>query len=57
MSPLLTVAQAADLLAVSRPTIYRLVRSAGLPAVRPSGDLRFREEDIAQWLEDRRVVK
>ena len=55
MSPLLTVAQAAELLAVSRPTVYRLIREEGLPAVRPSGDLRFREEDIEQWVESRRV--
>jgi excisionase family DNA binding protein len=54
-SPLLTVAQAAELLAVSKPTIYRLVRNHGLPVVRITSDMRFRPEDIDAWLESRKV--
>jgi excisionase family DNA binding protein len=55
--PLLTVAQTAQLLAVSRPTLYRLVRDHGLPVVRPTGnDMRFRPEDVEAWLEAKTVV-
>ena len=54
LSPLLTVQECAELLAVSRPTIYRLVREHGLPVIRPTGnDIRFRPEDIERWLESR----
>jgi excisionase family DNA binding protein len=54
LSPLLTVQQCAELLAVSRPTIYRLVRDHGLPVVRPTGnDIRFRPDDLESWLESR----
>jgi excisionase family DNA binding protein len=57
LSPLLTVQQCADLLAVSRPTLYRLVRDHGLPVIRPTGnDMRFRPEDIERWLEARTVA-
>jgi excisionase family DNA binding protein len=55
MTPLLTVAQAAEFLAVSRPTIYRLVRDHGLPVVRITADMRFRPEDVEAWLESRKV--
>jgi excisionase family DNA binding protein len=55
--PLLTVQQCSELLAVSRPTLYRLVRDHGLPVVRPTGnDKRFRPEDVEAWLEAKTVV-
>jgi len=57
VQPLLTVAQAAELLNVSRPTFYRLVRDHGLPVVRPTGnDIRVRLEDLDEWIESRRAV-
>jgi excisionase family DNA binding protein len=57
LSPLLTVQQCAELLAVSRPTLYRLVRDHGLPVIRPTGnDMRFRPEDIERWLDSRVTV-
>jgi excisionase family DNA binding protein len=55
VTPLLTVADVAELLRVSKPSIYRLVRDAGLPAVRPTGDIRFRPEDVEAWIESRRT--
>jgi excisionase family DNA binding protein len=55
MTPLLTVAQAAEFLAVSKPTIYRLVRDQGLPVVRITADMRFRPEDVEAWLETKTV--
>jgi len=54
MTQLLTVADVATMFQVSKPTVYRLVRDKGLPTIRPSGDLRFRPEDIEQWLLSRR---
>ena len=57
LSPLLTVQQCAELLAVSRPTLYRLVRDHGLPVIRPTGnDMRFRPQDVEAWLEAKTVV-
>ena len=51
--PLLTVAEAADYLRISKPSVYRLVRHQGLPCVRITSDIRFRPEDIETWLESR----
>ncbi len=44
----LTVTEAADYLGVSRPTLYRLVRSGELVAHRIAGKgtMRFRQEDL-----------
>lgn len=53
MSPLLTVAEAAEYLAVSKVTVYRLVREQGLPAVKVTADIRFRLSDIERWLDGR----
>lgn len=55
MTPLLTVAEAAELLRVSKPSVYRAIRNGGLPAVRPAGDVRIRPDDLEAWLETRRV--
>jgi excisionase family DNA binding protein len=45
---LLTVRDVAALCAVSRMTVYRLIRAGRLPAVRltPTGQLRFRRRDV-----------
>jgi excisionase family DNA binding protein len=59
LSPLLTVQQCAEWMAVSRPTIYRLVRDQGLPYIRVTRDMRFRLSDmlsdIEKWLDSRAV--
>jgi excisionase family DNA binding protein len=55
--PLLTVDQAAEYLAVSRPTVYRLVKRESLPVVRVASDFRFRVSDIERWLDGRLVAK
>ena len=59
MGPLLTVKQVAELLQLSRGSIARLVDLEGLPAFivfRGPGKriLRFREQEVVQWLEGRR---
>jgi excisionase family DNA binding protein len=57
MEKLLTVQECADLLHLSKPTIYRLVKEEGLPWVRPTGaDMRFRPEQVEAWLESRGAV-
>jgi excisionase family DNA binding protein len=48
---LLTVDAAAAQLVVSRRTIYRLVASGDLPAVRVGERLRFRPDELDRYLE------
>jgi excisionase family DNA binding protein len=57
MSTLLTVDDLASQWKVSRATIWRLVRTAGLPAVRPHSELRFVPEDVTAWLSTRQVTQ
>ena len=45
-----TVAEVAGLLRVSNMTIYRLVQSGQLPAVRVGRSYRIREEDVDSFL-------
>lgn len=50
-SELLTSAEVAELLRVSRSTVTRYARLGQLPAIRlPSGYLRFRRQDIEKLL-------
>jgi excisionase family DNA binding protein len=52
--PLLTARGVADLLGVSTETVLRWVRTGNIPALRlPSGQIRFRENEIDRWLEGR----
>lgn len=48
---LLTAAEVADRLRVSTMTVYRLIRSGELPAVRVGRNYRVREADLAAYLE------
>jgi excisionase family DNA binding protein len=45
-----TVAEVADLLRVSNMTVYRLVQSGQLPAVRVGRSYRIREEDVDRFV-------
>jgi excisionase family DNA binding protein len=47
----MTVNQVAEMLAVSRDTVYRLVRSGALPTVKVGERLMFRPEAIAAYLD------
>jgi excisionase family DNA binding protein len=47
-----TVAEVADQLRVSNMTVYRLVQSGQLPAVRVGRSYRIREEDLDRYLAD-----
>jgi excisionase family DNA binding protein len=47
---LLTVNEVADLLRVSRMTVYRLIKNGELPALRVGRSYRLREEDVHTYL-------
>jgi excisionase family DNA binding protein len=47
----LTVNQLAGRLAISRDTVYRLVRAGKLPTVRVGERIRFRSEDVDAYLD------
>lgn len=49
----LTVQEVAGLLRVSPMTVYRLIKSADLPAVRVGRSFRVRDSDVDQYLESR----
>lgn len=46
----LTVAEVASLLRVSTMTVYRLIKSSQLPAVRVGKSYRVREDDVDRFL-------
>ena len=49
--PLLTLAEAANLLHVSTRTLQRMIRARELPALKVGGQWRLRESQLAQWIE------
>jgi excisionase family DNA binding protein len=52
---LLTVAEVAAGMRVSNMTVYRLIKSGELPAVRVGKGYRIRESDLQRFLEERSV--
>ena len=48
-----TVAEVAQALRVSNMTVYRLINSGQLPAVRVGKSYRLREEDVDRYLAER----
>lgn len=54
MSRLSTAREVADLIGVSTETVLRWTRRGELPAIRlPSGQIRYREDVIEEWLAER----
>ena len=51
----MTVAEVAQLLRVSTMTVYRLIKSGELPAVRVGRSYRLRPGDVDQYLGDRYI--
>jgi excisionase family DNA binding protein len=51
--PILSVAQAAERLGVSRRTAYLLIEREGLPFVRILGRMRVPEAALERWIADR----
>jgi excisionase family DNA binding protein len=52
---LLTVTEVANAMRVSNMTVYRLIKSGELPAVRVGKNYRLRESDLERFLEERSV--
>lgn len=52
---LLTVAEVAAAMRVSNMTVYRLIKTGELPAVRVGKNYRLRESDLERFLQERSV--
>ena len=52
---LLTVAEVAGTMRVSNMTIYRMIKSGELPAIRVGKNYRIRESDLDRYLDERQV--
>ena len=53
--PLLTVGEVAGLMRVSNMTVYRLIKSGQLAAIRVGKNYRLRRKDIERYLSERAV--
>jgi excisionase family DNA binding protein len=53
--PLLTVGEVAGLMRVSNMTVYRLIKSGQLAAIRVGKNYRIRRSDVDRYLTDRAV--
>jgi excisionase family DNA binding protein len=53
--PLLTVSEVAERMRVSNMTVYRLIKSGQLAAIRVGKNYRLRGLDVEQYLADRAV--
>jgi excisionase family DNA binding protein len=53
--PLLTVGEVAATMRVSNMTVYRLIKSGQLPAIRVGKNYRVRESDMNAYLTERSV--
>lgn len=53
---LMTVAEVAAAMRVSNMTVYRLIKSGELPAVRVGKNYRLRSSDLERFLEERSVT-
>ena len=53
--PLLTVGEVAQLMRVSNMTVYRLIKSGQLAAIRVGKNYRIRHKDVTRYLDDRAV--
>jgi excisionase family DNA binding protein len=56
ISRLLTVAEVAHVIRVSRMTVYRLIRRGQLKAIRVGRNYRVREDDLNDYLEAQAVT-
>lgn len=51
MKEILSVAEACDFLRVSKPTLYRYLRTGIIPALKVGGAWRFHKELLGKWIE------
>ncbi|GER87605.1 hypothetical protein KDW_17670 [Dictyobacter vulcani] len=57
LEPLLTIAQVAAILGVTRPTVYELIYKHGLPVVRLQKNVRVIPTSLTQWLATREQLE
>lgn len=55
LEPMLTAAELAELLGFQAGTIVDWAEAGTIPSFKVGGRLRFRESEIAAWLEERRL--
>ena len=55
IEPLLTVGEVAQLMRVSNMTVYRLIKSGQLSAIRVGKNYRLRNTDLDRYLNERAV--
>ena len=53
--PLLTVGEVAQIMRVSNMTVYRLIKSGQLAAIRVGKNYRMRRKDVERYLSERAV--
>ena len=53
--PLLTVGEVANMMRVSNMTVYRLIKSGQLTAIRVGKNYRLRRADVERYLSERAV--
>ncbi len=56
MDSLMTLAEVAAYLRLSKDTVYRMASSGRLPASKVGSQWRFRRGDVDQWLDKNRNV-
>lgn len=49
---LLTIKDMTEMLNVERTTIYRWIKNKGLPAIKIDGALRFKENEVKEWVDN-----
>jgi excisionase family DNA binding protein len=57
LSPLLSINEVADLLGISRPTVYALIRRGELVPIRVSDRARFEPADVRAYIERHRETE
>lgn len=57
MPKLLTVKQVADILGLHEQVVRRYIRKEMLPAIKINREYRVDEEDLNNWLEERKIGK
>jgi excisionase family DNA binding protein len=56
-SDILTIREVALLLKINDKTAYKLAASGELPGFKVGGSWRFRQSDIAKWINDRVIER
>ena len=57
MDDLMTLAEVAAYLRLSKDTVYRMASAGKLPASKVGSQWRFRRDDVEQWLETHKNIQ